>query len=49
MAKDICERSWEGCVEPFRIAGGLYYVGNKDTSSSVYIPARAKRCRSAPG
>jgi len=32
MAADICERPWEFAVEPFRIAGNLYYVGNRDVS-----------------
>ncbi len=28
----VCTHPWEFAVEPFRIAGGLYYVGNRDVS-----------------
>ena len=35
MIADICCRPWEFRVEPFRIAGTLYYVGNSDVSSHL--------------
>ena len=35
MPADICMRPWEFAVEPFRILGNLYYVGNKNVSSHV--------------
>jgi metallo-beta-lactamase class B len=35
MPADICVRPWEFFAEPFRIAGGLYYVGNRDVSSHL--------------
>ena len=33
--EDICERPFEYAVEPFHIAGNLYYVGNSWVS--VYL------------
>ncbi len=35
MPADICVHPWEYRARPFRIAGGLYYVGNKDVSSHL--------------
>jgi metallo-beta-lactamase class B len=35
MPADICMHPWDYAVEPFRIAGNLYYVGNKDVSSHL--------------
>ncbi len=35
MIADICLHPWDYQVEPFRIAGELYYVGNKDVSSHL--------------
>ncbi len=35
MASDICIHPWDYWVDPFRIAGELYYVGNKDVSSHL--------------
>jgi metallo-beta-lactamase class B len=35
MAADICMHPWEFAVEPFRILGNLYYVGNQDVSSHL--------------
>jgi len=35
MIADICVRPWEFAVEPFRIAGNLYYVGNTNVSSHL--------------
>lgn len=35
MPADICTRPWEFAVEPFRIAGNLFYVGNGDVSSHL--------------
>jgi metallo-beta-lactamase class B len=35
MIAEICIRPWKFHVEPFRIAGNLYYVGNKDVSSHL--------------
>lgn len=35
MPADICMRPWEFRAEPFRIAGGLYYVGNTNVSSHL--------------
>jgi metallo-beta-lactamase class B len=35
MVADICIHPWDYWVEPFRIAGGLYYVGNKNVSSHL--------------
>lgn len=35
MTADICIHPWNYAVEPFRIAGPLYYVGNKDVSSHL--------------
>jgi metallo-beta-lactamase class B len=35
MPADICMRPWEFAVEPFCIAGNLYYVGNRDVSSHL--------------
>ena len=35
MPAQICVRPWEFCVEPFRIVGNLYYVGNRDVSSHL--------------
>jgi metallo-beta-lactamase class B len=32
---DICIHPWKYFVEPFRIAGNLYYVGNRDVSSHL--------------
>ena len=32
---DICIHPWDYAVEPFRIAGPLYYVGNRDVSSHL--------------
>ncbi|HUT75785.1 MAG TPA: MBL fold metallo-hydrolase [Armatimonadota bacterium] len=32
MTTDICEHPWKHAVTPFRIAGELYYVGNRDVS-----------------
>lgn len=32
---DMCVHPWAYYVEPFRIAGGLYYVGNRDVSSHL--------------
>jgi metallo-beta-lactamase class B len=35
MPTDICMRPWEFAVEPFRILGNLYYVGNQNVSSHL--------------
>ena len=35
MPADICIHPWDYWVDPFRIAGDLYYVGNKDVSSHL--------------
>jgi len=35
MVHDICMHPWDYAVEPFRIAGNLYYVGNRDVSSHL--------------
>ena len=35
MIADICIHPWDYRVEPFRIAAGLYYVGNSDVSSHL--------------
>jgi len=35
MTADICMHPWDYRVEPFCIAGELYYVGNKDVSSHL--------------
>lgn len=35
MPHEICTRPWEFAVEPFRIAGNLYYVGNSDVSAHL--------------
>ena len=35
MPADICMHPWKYYVEPFRIAGNLYYVGNSDVSSHL--------------
>ena len=35
MKEDICIHPWKYAVEPFRIAGPLYYVGNKKVSSHL--------------
>ena len=35
MTEDICIHPWKYAVEPFRIAGPLYYVGNKKVSSHL--------------
>ena len=35
MRADICIHPWDYAVEPFRIAGSLYYVGNRDVSSHL--------------
>ncbi|MFC1454432.1 MBL fold metallo-hydrolase [Verrucomicrobiota bacterium] len=35
MTADICIHPWDYAVEPFRIAGPLYYVGNKNVSSHL--------------
>ena len=35
MVEDICIHPWDYAVEPFQIAGGLYYVGNRDVSSHL--------------
>jgi metallo-beta-lactamase class B len=35
MPADICMYPWKYRVEPFRIAGNLYYVGNSDVSSHL--------------
>jgi len=35
MIADICMHPWKYRVEPFRIAGNLYYVGNSDVSSHL--------------
>ncbi len=35
MVEDICIHPWDYAVEPFKIAGGLYYVGNRDVSSHL--------------
>lgn len=35
MTADICIHPWDYWVDPFRIAGNLYYVGNKDVSSHL--------------
>lgn len=35
MTADICIHPWEYRVDPFRIAGNLYYVGNRDVSSHL--------------
>ncbi len=32
MPAEVCTHPWMYAVEPFRIAGGLYYVGNRDVS-----------------
>jgi len=35
MIYKICTHPWEFWVEPFRIAGNVYYVGNSDVSSHL--------------
>jgi len=35
MPADICMHPWDYAVEPFRIAGNLYYVGNRDVSAHL--------------
>jgi len=35
MPADICMHPWKYYVQPFRIAGNLYYVGNSDVSSHL--------------
>ena len=35
MTDDICMHPWKYRVEPFRIAGNLYYVGNSNVSSHL--------------
>ena len=35
MPADICMHPWKYYVEPFRIAGNLYYVGNSNVSSHL--------------
>ena len=35
MSAEICLRPWKFYVAPFRIAGGLYYVGNTNVSSHL--------------
>ena len=35
MPADICMHPWKHYVQPFRIAGNLYYVGNHDVSSHL--------------
>ena len=35
MPADICAHPWKYHVEPFRIIGNLYYVGNSDVSSHL--------------
>jgi metallo-beta-lactamase class B len=35
MPSDICMYPWRFRAEPFRIAGNLYYVGNRDVSSHL--------------
>ncbi len=35
MPFEICTHPWKFYVEPFRIAGNLYYVGNADVSSHL--------------
>jgi metallo-beta-lactamase class B len=35
MTADICMHPWDYAVEPFCIAGNLYYVGNRDVSSHL--------------
>lgn len=35
MPADICIHPWKYGVEPFRIAGNLYYVGNSNVSSHL--------------
>jgi len=35
MPTEICTHPWKFAVEPFRIAGNLYYVGNRDVSSHL--------------
>jgi metallo-beta-lactamase class B len=35
MPADICMHPWDYAVEPFCIAGNLYYVGNRDVSSHL--------------
>ena len=35
MIDDICIHPWNYSVEPFRIAGNVYYVGNSDVSSHL--------------
>ena len=35
MTEDTCIHPWDYWVDPFCIAGELYYVGNKDVSSHL--------------
>jgi len=35
MPAEICLRPWKFRAQPFRIAGGLYYVGNANVSSHL--------------
>ncbi len=35
MIPDICKYPWKFAVKPFRIAGSLYYVGNRTVSSHL--------------
>ena len=35
MIAEICTHPWKYQVKPFRIAGNLYFVGNKDVSSHL--------------
>lgn len=35
MPADICMHPWDYAVEPFCIAGNLYYVGNRDVSAHL--------------
>jgi metallo-beta-lactamase class B len=35
MKEDICIHPWKYTIEPFRIVGPLYYVGNEKVSSHL--------------
>lgn len=35
MPADVITRPWEFAVPPFRVAGNVYYVGNRDVSSHL--------------
>ena len=35
MLAEICRHPWLFAVEPFQIAGNIYYVGNKDVSAHL--------------